>query len=327
MKAAYKKSPKDVIIREVPVPEAGDFDILLKVKSCGVCGSDLDSSAEYRQFGHEIAGVVEKVGRCVTGFAPGDKVVAESGSFCGACENCRNGRVDICENISSGSFSGFAEYTVIPAKSAVKFEGITFKQAAVIEPLGVALDLVYAADIKLNDHVLIIGAGSIGLMALSIVKAMGAGKIFVAQNSGSDKKLELARAFGADDIIYTDKQRLEDYPFPKGGVDKVLITAPPRVIPSAFNVSNYGAVISFIGISPDSDITFDANKFHFKKLQLRSSFASPALYFPTAIDLVKSGVIDTDMLITHTFCLDELADMMKTIVSDRAAVVKCVFLA
>jgi Threonine dehydrogenase and related Zn-dependent dehydrogenases len=327
MKAAFKKSPYDVILRDIAVNEPGDYEILLKVSACGVCGGDLGSSEEYQQFGHEIAGVVEKTGKCVRKIRPGDKIVAESGSFCGVCENCRNGRVDLCKNVCVGNFSGFAEYAVLSEKNAVPFDGITFKQAGIIEPLGVALDLVYTADIKLNDHVLIIGSGSIGLMALQLAKAMGAGKIFVAQHATSLRKLEVAKAFGADGIIYTDRQAIEDYPFPKGGVDKILVTAPPKTIPSAIKAANYGAVIAYIGFSEDSDITFNANAFHVKKLQLRSSFAAPGIYFPTAVDLIKAGTINTELLISHTFRLDEIAQMMKTVASDRASVVKCVMLA
>lgn len=326
MRAAFKKSPNDVIIRDVEIEEPGELEILLKVMSCGVCGGDLDSSEEYQPFGHEIAGVVEKVGRCVNNVKIGDHVVIESGSFCGICDNCRNGRVDLCQNIGVGSFSGFAEYVIVLAKNAVLMDGITFKQAGIIEPLGVALDLVYTADIKLNDHVLIIGAGSIGLMALKLAKAMGAGKIYIAQPSRSLRKIQLAKALGADEIIDTDQQNIEDFPFSKGGFDKILITAPPKLIPAALKVANFGAVISYIGFSKDSEITFDANLFHVKKLQLRASFAAPGIYFPTAIDMVKSGIIDTELFISHTFTLDGISQMMKVIANDRATVIKCVML-
>jgi L-iditol 2-dehydrogenase len=327
MKAAFKKSPFDVQLRDVVLREITDDEILVKVKSCGVCGGDLDSSADYEPFGHELAGFVEKTGQHVTHIKVGDQVMIESTSFCGNCDHCRNGRVDLCSNLSPGSFAAFAEYAIAPAKNAVLFSGISFKQAGLIEPLGVALDLVYTADIKLNDHVLIIGAGSIGLISLSLAKAMGAGKVFVAQHSTSLKKIELARTFGAEDIIMTDKQNLEDYVFPRKGVDKILITAPPKVIPSAINVSNYGATLAFIGFAKDAQITFDANQFHVKKLQLKASFAAPGIYFPTAVELVKSGVINTDLMISHTFRLEEISDMMRTLATDRASVVKCVMLA
>jgi L-iditol 2-dehydrogenase len=326
MKAAFKKSPLDVIIRDTDLRKIGDYEILIKVKSCGVCGGDLSTSVEYEHFGHEMAGVVQEIGRCVSGIKLGDTVVVESGSFCGVCDNCRDGRVDLCKNVIPGSYSGFAEYAIVPAKNAVIYEGITFKQASIIEPLGVAIDLVYTADIKLNDHVLIIGGGSIGLMALRLAKSMGAGKIYVAQHSGSLRKLELAKSLGADDFIFTDKQKIEDYAFPKGGVDKVLITAPPSTIPSAVHVMNYGGTIAFIGFSSDSKITLDAHQFHVKKLQLKGAFAAPGLYYPTAIDLVKSGVIDTNLFISHTFCIDEIADIMKTLATDRGSVIKCVML-
>jgi L-iditol 2-dehydrogenase len=327
MKAAYKKSPLDVQLRDVELRAIKDDEVLIRVQSCGVCGGDLDSSAEYEPFGHELAGLVEKVGRQVSQIKVGDAVLVESTSYCGNCDPCRNGRVDLCQNVSPGSFAAFAEYALAPARNAVPFSGISFKQAGIIEPLGVALDLVYTADIKLNDHVLIIGAGSIGLMALSLARSMGAGKVFVAQHSRSARKIELARAFGADDVIMTDLQNLEDYAFPRKGVDKILITAPPQLIPSAISVANYGATIAFIGFSNNAQITFDANRFHVRKLQLKASFAAPGIYFPTAVEMVRSGVIQADLLISHTFGLDDIAAMMRTLATDRASVVKCVMLA
>jgi L-iditol 2-dehydrogenase len=327
MKAAFKKTPFDVELRDVELREIQENEILIRVRSCGVCGGDLDSSPDYAPFGHELAGIVEKIGRQVANVQVGDQVLVESTSFCGNCDNCRNGRADLCTHPSPGSFAAFAEYAIAPARNAVRFSGITFKQAGLIEPLGVALDLVYTADIKLNDHVLIIGAGSIGLMALSLAKAMGAGRVYVAQHSRSLRKIELARIFGADDVIMTDMQKLEEYAFPKKGVDKILITAPPKLIPSAINVANYGATIAFIGFANDAQITFDANQFHVRKLQLKSSFAAPGIYFPTAVELVRSGVIQADLLISHTFGLDDIAAMMQTIATDRASVVKCVMLA
>lgn len=165
-------------------------------------------------------------------------------------------------------------------------------------------------------------------MALKLAKAMGARKIYGAQFSTSKARIEMAKKFGADSIIYTDKERIEDFAFERR-VDKVLVTAPPKTIPSAINVANVGGIIAFLGIDygPESNVTFDSNVFHTKKLQLRSSFASPALFFPKCIDLMKSGVIDANALITHTFKLDELEKGVKTLRDDKANAIKAVMTA
>lgn len=112
--------------------------------------------------------------------------------------------------------------------------------------MGVAADLILTADIHLNDDVLLLGAGPIGLMAMQMAKKSGARHIYVAQHSGSKARVDLACKFGADDVIFTDKENLEKYPFPRGGVDKVLVTSPPSTIDLATRVTNPGAKLHFL---------------------------------------------------------------------------------
>ena len=328
MLAAFKRSPADVVLREVPMPEPGRGEILIKVMSCGICGGDIGSSDEYVRFGHEIAGEVIALGAEVHRLSPGMRVAIESGAFCGVCDVCRNGRPDLCRNVTDGSYCGCAEYAVVKEKNAVVLpDALSYRHAALIEPLGVAIDLVKTAEIGMGDHVLVLGAGSIGLMALELARRAGASRIWAACRSRATRKIELVREFGAEDVVLTDSQSISDYPFPRGGVDKVLITAPPAVIPQALGVMRYGGIAAFIGFGGDGAITIDAHRFHTGKLQLRGAFSSPGIYFPLAIEALTTGMVDADALISHAMPLKDIAALMHAAGCERESAVKCVMLA
>ena len=240
MRVVYVKAPFNFEIREVAMPEPGEGQVLLDVRACAVCGTDMHTAATdadyFQSFGHEIAGVVVKNGPGCHRFKEGDKVIIESGTFCHTCDNCRNGRVDICTNgisiIDDVEISGYADYMLVPEQAMVPFDGLEFAEAALAEPLGVALDLFYTTGIELNDDVAVIGLGPIGLMAIALAKAAGARNIYAIQrNRNSKARVELAKKLGATDVIFTSEMKMEDYPFPRGGVNKIMITAAPAVIP------------------------------------------------------------------------------------------------
>lgn len=335
MKSAFVKSPFQFEVREVPNKEVGPEEILLKVASCGVCGTDLSTAAseakEWQPFGHEAAGVVERIGGRVSDLAVGDEVVLESNSPCGLCDPCRNGRPDLCErgvNYWLKGPMGFSEYMVVPARCAVRMKGLSFVEAALIEPMGVAMDVTCAAEIRLGDDVLILGCGPIGLMAIQLARLSGARKIYAGDVSAATKRLELARRFGADEVIEVDRQELRKELFEKGGLDKAVVTAPPSTIPSVLKVMNYSGVVGFIGIEygPKGSITFDANEFHFRKLSLRASFASPAMYFPRCMDMVRAGRVDLKSLVSGTFALGDIAKAMTGLRDDKSNSLKGVML-
>lgn len=341
MKAAFVKSPFKFEIREVDLPPLKPNDVLVKIKASGICGTDLHTARteakDWQSFGHEIVGIVEKVGSNVENVKVGQSVLVESGSFCGTCEDCRNGRMDLCHDRAPNVFiraerenltMGFAEKVIIDKQNAVPFEGVSYEEVSLVEPMGVALDLAYTVDPKLNDDVLVVGLGPIGLMAVQIVKAMGARRIFVANHSRSKIRIDVAKSFGVEDVILVDKTPISSYKFPKGGVDRALVTAPPYVIPEVLDVMNFGGVVGFIGIDYGEGrfIKFDANKFHFNKLQLRASHAVPALYFPRCVDMIKSGAVNVKPLITDTFKLEDIGEMMVRAENEKDKVIKAVML-
>ncbi|PWJ46450.1 zinc-dependent alcohol dehydrogenase [Faecalicatena contorta] len=334
MRVVYVKSPFQFDIRETEIPEPGENQVLLDVRACAVCGTDMhtaESDADiFQSFGHEIAGVVVKNGPGSNRFRQGDKVVIESGTFCHVCENCRNGRPDLCTNglsiLEDVEISGYADYMLVPEQAMVAFDGLDFKEAALAEPLGVALDLFYTTGIEVNDDVAVVGLGPIGLMAIALAKAAGARNIYAIQGSGRSKaRIELAKKLGATDVILTSETELARYTFPRGGVNKIMITAAPAVIPDMMKIAAYGGIIGFLGIDlQHGDITFNANDFHFRKLQLRASYAVPALWFPRALDLLKSKVVDPEDFITQTFPLEEIETYFTKQKNDSSDVIKMV---
>jgi L-iditol 2-dehydrogenase len=217
---------------------------------------------------------------------------------------------------------GFAEEMISPAICAIPYEELTPEVACLQEPLGVAIDMVRLAEITRGTNVLLIGPGPIGLMALQLARHAGARRVFVSGlKRDRPGRGELAKRLGADAFIETDTTPLEDYDF---GclIDRVMVTAPPRMLGSATKVAAKGGIISYIGIEYGSGATcsFDANDFHFKKLQLRGSFAAPALYGPAALRCLREGIVDGEALISHRYPLDKLSEAYRTAQQDPTAV-------
>jgi L-iditol 2-dehydrogenase len=332
MKAAFMKNLDDIIIKEIDLAKPEDYEIRIKVDACGICGTDvtsaMDGREEYGSFGHEVAGTILEVGRAVRNLKVGQKVALDSSTPCGQCENCHDGRQELCTNIQSFFYKGqlgFAEEMITPAISAVPYEGLSAEEACLAEPLGVAIDMHRLADIQIGSHVVVSGLGTIGLMALRLAKLSGAQKIYACGLSRSKARNELAKKFGADEIIEVDKTPITEYKF-FTPPDRFLISSPPQTMPNMFKVAAKGALISYIGIKygEGATLSFDANEFHFKKLQLRGSFASPAMYTPKALNLLRNKLIDGKSLISHCFSLDRIKEAMAVAAKDKERAVKVV---
>lgn len=327
MKAAFQKG--DVVtIRELELPPIKPDEIRLEVEACGVCGTDLHVPPEWqdaeRGFGHEMAGTILEVGSAVTRLSVGQKVAVESSSSCGKCENCRNALQELCldkQTIFNSDYYGFAEEAIAPAICAVPYEGMSAEVAGLSEPLGVSIDIVRVADIPFRSNVLVMGQGPIGLMALALARKRGARRVFASEMKWRTARADLSKQFGADEVIDPTETAIEEFDF-GCKIDRILVTSPPKTLAGAMNVAANGAVISFIGIAygDGAFCNFDANKFHFKKLQLRASFASPALRTALALEYLREGVIDGEAVISHRFTLEKLAEAMETAGKDPSAI-------
>ena len=339
MKSLWGKAPFQFQVREIPTPEPGPGEVLVKVAACGICGTDLHfvrHNQEWTPLGHEVAGVIAAVGPGVIGWQGGETVIVENHTGCGVCEQCKNGRALYCQNLTTymQDRAGFAEYVRVRADMVQTYDAqaLSPAQAALAEPLTVALDLLQRADPDLNDEVAVFGPGPIGLMAVRLAKLRGARRVFLTGSNRATPRgghrLEVGRQMGADVVLAEaeDEIMAEIKAAVPQGMDRVLVTAPPRTLRQAFEIARFGAIIGLIGIEfgDGAQVTFDANAFHFKKLQLRASHAIPNHYFPMALDLLARRVVDPDLLVSHTFAPDEHEAAFQTLVDPQRMSLKVV---
>ncbi len=331
MKSFFVKAAYMFEERDVPLTPPRNDEVVVKMRACGVCGFDILIASVLAEnpmgIGHENSGVVEQVGENVTNVKVGDRVALENSTYCGVCDMCKNGRVIQCINLSHFlTASGFAEYIKLGERSIHKIGDISFEGGALVEPLTVALDMAESADIPINSDVAVFGPGPIGLMIARLAMFKGARRVFLTGNSHSKKRFEVAEQLGIKDIIYADKEDIPKYfekVIPKG-VDRVLVTAPPRTILDAIKITKFGGIITYDGIKYGEErmVTFDANEFHFKRLQLRGCHSIPNLMYPVAIDLIRRRVIDPALFVTHRFPLDKTPEAIKFAAEKRSEIVK-----
>lgn len=329
--SAYVRSPWEFELREIELPDVPPAgEVLVQIEACGVCGSDLataaNSAKQWQPFGHEVAGVIQKVPPGITHLSEGQRVVLETSSFCGHCEQCRNGRVDLC-NKAPGFWGkpamGFSGSMLAPACCVVPYEGMTPDVASLAEPAGVSYDMVMTANVQLGDRVAVIGPGPIALLAIPLLLRRGAEKVLCIGRPHSTKRLEIAQKLGAEVLALDgplDQQKDLHRQF-----NHVLVTAPVEYIAPSLSLLAYGGELTYIGIGTGGGtIQFDANNFHFRKLQLRASFASPAIYFPVVLKLLRSGIIPGELVISHRFALKDIAQAMRTNRDDKAGAAKII---
>jgi len=339
MRSLWGKADFQFQMREVPTPEPGPGEVVVKITACGICGTDLHflrHNQDWTPLGHEAVGTIAAVGPHVDRWQGGEAVIVENHTGCGVCQQCKNGRALYCQNLTSymEDRAGFADYLRVRADmvQAYDAQALTPHQAALSEPLTVALDLLQRADPDLNDEVAVFGPGPIGLMVARLAKLRGARRVFLTGSTRSTPRgrhrLEVGRQMGADLVLAEaeDDVVAEIKAAVPQGVDRVLVTAPPRTLLQAFEIARFGAIIGLIGIEfgEGGKVTFDVNAFHFKKLQLRASHAIPNHYFPMALDLLARRVVDPDLLVTHTFPLDEYQRAFQTLTDPEQTAVKVV---
>jgi L-iditol 2-dehydrogenase len=263
----------------------------------------------------------------------GESVIVENHAGCGICDECKNGRALYCRNLTTymNDRAGFADLLRVRGDMVQAYDSsaLTPVQAALAEPLTVGLDLLQRADPDLNDEVAVFGPGAIGLMTVRLAKLRGARRVILTGSNRSTvrghNRLEAGKTMGADLVLAEAEDDVlgEIRKAVPLGLDRVLVTAPPRTLPLAFEIARFGAIIGLIGIEMGrgANVTVDVNSFHFKKLQLRASHAIPNHYFPMALDLLARRVVDPNCLISDVFPLDQYATAFETLTNaDRPAI-------
>lgn len=314
MRALLLSEYNHLEVKDLPAPTAAADEILIRVAACGICGSDVhgyDGSTGRRippiVMGHEAAGTVVAVGAEVTKFKPGDRVTFDSTVYCGRCEYCLKGEVNLCNQrqvigVSCKEFrraGAFAEFLTVPARIAYRLpESFSFPQAAMLEAVSVALHGVAVAEMKGGETVLVIGAGMIGLLLLQAARAAGCAQIFICDVDAT--RLALAETLGADRTLLAAGDSLVETILREtggNGVDVVLeAVGREETIVAAIDCVRKGGTVSLVGnISPQ--IMLPLQKVVSRQIRLQGSCASAGEY-EEAIDLVAKGSIKVDSLIT-----------------------------
>ncbi len=314
MKALLLSEYKNLSLQDLPQPVAGPSDVLVQVAACGICGSDVhgyDGSTGRRippiVMGHEAAGIVAAVGSAVRAFAVGDRVTFDSTVYCGACDFCHKGEVNLCDNrqvvgVSCGEYSragAFAEYVAVPERILYPLPSeLSFAEAAMLEAVSVALHGVRVSEVKGGETALIIGAGMIGLLLLQAARAAGCSRVFVADIDST--RLKLAKDLGADQTLQVSGAELlsEILRLTEGrGVDIVLeAVGRNETVSSAIDCVRKGGTVTLVGnITPQ--VTIPLQKVVSRQIRLQGSCASSGEY-PEAMQLIAKGKIKVGPLIT-----------------------------
>jgi L-iditol 2-dehydrogenase len=314
MKALLLSQYNQLDIADLPAPVPGEDEILVRVAACGICGSDVhgyDGTSGRRippiVMGHEAAGVVASVGAGVSKFKPGDRVTFDSTVYCGQCEFCLRGEINLCNNrqvvgVSCGDYrraGAFAEYVVVPQRICYHLpEGLEFQEAAMLEAISVALHAVRVSEMKGGETALVIGAGMIGLLTLQAVRAAGASKVWIADIDRT--RLETAESIGADEtLLLSGGELVKEILRRTGGkgVDLVLeaVGREETIAASIASVRKGGTVTLIGNISPEVKIPLQVVVS--RQIRLQGSCASSGEY-PQAMELLASGKINVKPLIT-----------------------------
>ncbi len=313
---------------DLPVPEIGKRDVLVRVKACGICGSDvhgMDGSTGRRippiVMGHESSGEVAAIGEEVTGWAVGDRVNFDPTFYCGDCPYCLRGETNLCDNrqvpgVSCNEYrrdGAFAEYLVVPARNLYKLpENMTFEQAAMVEPVSVALHGVKLLNMKPGDRVAVVGCGMIGFLIVQVLKAKGAGEVIAVDID--PKKLELAKTVGADQGCKSSAGMELDC-----AIEAVGITATVDV---ALRSVRKGGTVSLVGnMSPKVDIPLQI--LVQRELSVFGSCGSQ-LDYPESIDLIANGAVNLEPMISARITLDQTKEYFDRLYKQEAGIMKVI---
>ncbi len=319
MRVAVYYSNSDVRVEEMDVPEIGPGELLMKVVSSGICGSDL--MEWYRApkaplvLGHETAGVVEKVGPGVERFKPGDRIVATHHVPCNTCYHCLRGNHSSCRTLRSTHFDpgGFAEYVRVPAVNVDRGvfllpPEVSFDEGSFVEPLGCVVRGQLKADVPPGSTVLVVGSGMTGLLHVQLARALGAS--VVVATDVNPFRLEAARRMGADAALAADGDVAAELRRLTGGrlADFVVVcTGAETALRGAFDlVEEGGAVLLFAPSEPSFTLELPFNELWWKGVKVLSSYAAAPADLALALELIRSGRVRVKEMVTHRLPLEEI---------------------
>ena len=323
-------APEDLRLEQVPVPEAGAGELLLRVRNCATCGTDVKiyfhghrNLKPPRVIGHEIAGEVAALGDGVEEFSVGDRVQVSAAVPCGGCRECRIGHENICENLTAIGYDydgGYAEYLIVP-ELVLRVGGVNpmpahmaFEEAAMAEPLACVLNGQELARVGEGDDVVIIGAGPIGCLHARLASARGASRITLVERSAT--RLELAASRVTPDEIVLAEDGMDAVAAVRAisdgrGADVVIVAAPSAAAhqDGIAMAASRGRISLFGSLPKDAPtISVDANEIHYRELTVVGAANSTPMQNAAALAMIADGHVPVADLITETLPLEGLPD-------------------
>jgi L-iditol 2-dehydrogenase len=327
MKSAVLYGARDLRFEERAVPEAGADDVVVRVRACGVCPTDLrkytgrSTRARFPLvLGHEAAGDVVAVGPDVQGVGEDDRVGVIPWWPCGRCATCRLGRFIQCPDIASigGSVErsvmvdgAFSEYVRVPERAILRIgPEVSYEAASFVDPLSCALNSIELCRIPIGGDVVIVGAGPLGMMHVQLAKLQGARIIVSAKHA--DRR-EMARALGAHELIDPVEadpiDAVRELTDGEGAAAVVVAVGDPAAEEQAVSMlADNGVLVLFAGTYPPTTIAVDPNDVHYTQKVITGAFASTPEQFVRTVKLMSTGLIDVEALVTHRLPLDDLGE-------------------
>lgn len=340
MKALVLTHVNQFEIRDCPDPLTGDRDVLIRVKACGICGSDvhgMDGSTGRRQppiiMGHEAAGVIAETGSGVTGWKTGDRVTFDSTVYCGRCYFCRQGRINLCDNrrvlgVSCDEYrrdGAFAEFIAVPEHILYRLPaGVSFEQGAMTEALSIAVHAVHRAAAAPGEVAVVVGAGMIGLLVIQVLAASACRKVIAVDVDPA--RLRLAEELGADvllnpetsDVLQPCLQATEG----RGADIAFDVVGVASAVQTAAAVLRKGGRLTLVGnISPHAEMPLQA--LVTREISVNGSCASCGDY-PVCLDMIAGHTVNVNTLISAVAPLEEGPSWFKRLAGREPGLMKVI---
>lgn len=326
MDAVLFYAPQDIKYEQVDIPAIADDEILVKVMAALTCGTDIKTYKRGHPvlikktpsgFGHEFSGIVEKVGKNVSKFKVGDRVVAANSAPCMKCFYCEREEYNLCENLEFLN-GAYAQYIKVPAQiveiNTYKIpDNLSFEEAAFVEPLANVVHGIERTGIKEGQTVGVVGIGPIGLMLARLAKLKGAKVIAAGRNP---LKVKLAKDFaGADEVIDlvqnpNPEELFKSYSSGNKGLDVAIeAVGLPEIWERMFSLVRRGGMVHlFGGCKAGTKVNIDTHRLHYDEIGVISVFHHTPKYVKKSLELISSGAVDVKKLITHSMKLEDLED-------------------
>lgn len=329
MKAAVYKGIENMVVEEVANPQLPEDGVIVQVKSCGICGSDLRtyySGTSYIHpptiIGHEIAGTIVEIGpKADIPFEIGDRVAIAPPIHCGECYYCQRGKRNLCLNlkaVSSELPGGFAEYIALPGYAIAKGcfaripDSLSFSEAAISELTCSVIKCQEHYNINVNDVVVVLGAGPIGSLHVQLAKLRGAQKVILSDILES--RVEMARTTGADIIVNSAKSNLKDIVMEATnglGASVAIVAAPSAqaALEAQYLVAKGGKLILFAGFpKADSIVALDGNLIHYGEIEVLGTAGFTNRHHQLALELASKGSLNLKELISYELPLEKIVE-------------------